>query len=370
MKAEKLELASGNGEPRKDGIRQTLATAIAQDPGLAFCGLGLFVAEALLATMSARLNPGHAQEIMVYGMIFLAFAVLLVAAYTIRMRSRDVAAGKAIEPFDSSASRQANRPTSLDSSTDPHTSDQIPSDQALVEVEFEKIDGKLANPRVSRISDAGKRFFGYANTAPKQKTIGRNANELMKELEGMVSPPVPHWEDLGKDQQRVYDLLFEGREAYARVPVRFNDKHHYFPNKTFLPLIVERGEFQRNGTTIEFRKAIYLDVTTIPTHLFSQHAWHEVGRKLTPDDMRDLADQFSKIREAWQGGDRAVQFKTRGEHVQEVERVLRGGGGADVVYHCAEAGWFSLWEMAKALELGKAQQFLLAVAGSFDDLHV
>ena len=61
---------------------------------------------------------------------------------------------------------------------------------------------------------------------------------------------------------------------------------------------------------------------------------------------------------------------TRGEHVQEVERVLRGGGGADVVYHCAEAGWFSLWEMAKALELGKAQQFLLAVAGSFDDLHV
>lgn len=121
---------------------------------------------------------------------------------------------------------------------------------------------------------------------------------------------------------------------------------------------------------LEFRKAIYVDVTTIPTHLFSQHAWHEVGRKLTAEDMQSLAEQFCRIREAWQRGDRAHEFKPHSEHVQAVEEVLRKGGGADVIYHCAEAGWFSLWEMAKALELGRAQQFLLDVAGSFEDLHV
>jgi hypothetical protein len=238
----------------------------------------------------------------------------------------------------------------------------LQSDEALIQVVWKR-SASLESAEVRAVSLLAKQFFGFAPNVRTDQIVGRPASKLMGRLEKYIAPPAPYWTDLGVDQQRVNARLSSGERAYAQVPVHFNKEHPFFAGKTFLPMIVERGSFEENGVDMEFRKAVYIDVTTIPMHLFREQAWYEVTRTMGTEGRAQLADDLNKIADIWKNRGHSERLDGEIRAVDDAVRLLRDSGGAEVIQCCASAGWFALWDTANSQHYDAAVRFLRDVAG-------
>jgi hypothetical protein len=94
------------------------------------------------------------------------------------------------------------------------------------------------------ITDTSSRAPGFYAVSSQQAIIGWNEHEEMRHLRPYMNDA--DYQAFEEDQIRVADALSNDGEAYARVPIVFNDKHPHYPKQRFLPIIVSLGEQYEN----------------------------------------------------------------------------------------------------------------------------
>jgi hypothetical protein len=329
--------------PQKEKIRDILARAVARQPILAFFAIALIVGEALLG---AEIVRGHYSTLIVSGALGLMFVAVGAVVYLARHDGLDF--------VEHSGDVGRQRPV---------VRGEIASPEAIVEVTAEIDNGTLRDPKVSALSSTGKMFFGFRGDFPVDRLIGRTSQSMTDELKKYIDPPISFWNDLGKDQQRVYEQFMAGKPAYARVPVRFNDEHPHFKRRSFLPVIVERRTDDDEGRARDVTRVLYFDTTAIPVQIFRDAAWRSLGKDL---DLSRLADEFASIRQSWTNANDAAQRRYEIDVLARAETRLREGGGPEVIGLCSEAGWFSLWDISRVLHLGVTKVFVEKVLGKLD----
>jgi hypothetical protein len=85
---------------------------------------------------------------------------------------------------------------------------------------------------------------------------------LLKRVKKYVVDGDTHISKIEKDQAEVAQkIIFEGSDAFARVPFKFNDNHPYFPNSSYLPCLMSKSTVgDTNGPHITYLGVIYVRV--------------------------------------------------------------------------------------------------------------
>ena len=144
------------------------------------------------------------------------------------------------------------------------------------------------NHTIYALSDSCKNFFVYDTSEPDETFFGKPAKSFIKRLENYVSPPKQYWTDLTTDQKIVYSKLRYGGLPLARVPVYFNNDHDYYPNTSFVPIIVQR-EKAGNG---EVMTILYLASNKLPRSLFVENVWQEISNGI---ELSILASELTQM---------------------------------------------------------------------------
>ena len=65
-----------------------------------------------------------------------------------------------------------------------------------------------------------------------------------------------------EDQARIAQkIIFQGGNAFAKVPLKFNDKHPFYPNSSHLPCLVSKTTYgDKNGLHLTYLAIIYVRV--------------------------------------------------------------------------------------------------------------
>lgn len=201
---------------------------------------------------------------------------------------------------------------------------------------------------VRQASRSALRFFGSDDTAPVDKFVGKNVGELIKHMQSWLDPPSAFRLDMGEDQARVMEKVKAGEITNARLPVRFNQTHPVFPNKTFVPIITERREIGAQDNKKTLLTILYLDVGELPKNLFSDRVWQEVIKDVHPEK---IAEELKKIqtdldkryfRKDNDGG------KLRRKALEDAIEKLEKGGSPAVLDDLSKTGWFVLREEAQS----------------------
>lgn len=131
-----------------------------------------------------------------------------------------------------------------------------------------KRDGELVNAKIEASNPAADGFYGYS----QGETVGKSSNELGDRLKEFMDEA--DFEDFANDQGAIIRQWLNGKVAYAKVPVKFNDSHPIptYQNKKYLPLIVQLtpGEPIDGVGEVEYLTVLYLDVDLIPKSIFDK----------------------------------------------------------------------------------------------------
>lgn len=136
---------------------------------------------------------------------------------------------------------------------------------------------------VHAINALGKQLYGYRDAVD---LVGEHAKVLPERLKRWIDPPSVRWDDLDKDQARVYEQFYRGDRASASIPVQFNDSHPFFADKSFIPIIVQQRT-KKGSPGREITGVLYLDVATLPRALFLERVWDQVSKSLNLDGLVD-----------------------------------------------------------------------------------
>jgi len=98
---------------------------------------------------------------------------------------------------------------------------------------------------VKRVSERAASFYATG----LDKVVGWSAREELQQLQHYMDPGA--YQDFIDDQAEVADVMKAGGHPYAKVPVRFNDKHPCFPRQSFLPIVVSIGHEKKTARRIE-----------------------------------------------------------------------------------------------------------------------
>jgi hypothetical protein len=97
------------------------------------------------------------------------------------------------------------------------------------------------------------------------KHDGKNpltSQELLKLVEEFILGGNTHLKKIEDDQTRIIqEIIFKGSNAYAKVPLKFNDRHPIYPNSSFLPCLISNytmGDI--SGPHITYLVVIYVRV--------------------------------------------------------------------------------------------------------------
>ena len=162
--------------------------------------------------------------------------------------------------------------------------------------------------------------------------------------------------DPTKDQVRVHREFLTGGVAKARIPVRFNRSHPHFPEKSFIPLIVQTREEQfGQNTKREFSKIMYLDIEKLPAHILHEQVWNHVWNQI---DLPLLASQLRTISQSIPADESANEEQTRKDTLLKAADLLEQSPSAEVVDLCAWVGFFFLHESAIKYQLHEIIKFL------------
>ena len=134
------------------------------------------------------------------------------------------------------------------------------SDHAETAVLAMKKGGTIKDLKLLAVSAKANEFFG--NTADFKGLIGKSHQELLEILREFMDQA--DYDAFVSDQERLLEEYSAGREAYAKVSVKFNDRHpqQSYKGGAFLPVVVNRGHetkkiFNRSEQVIQVN---YLDL--------------------------------------------------------------------------------------------------------------
>lgn len=138
---------------------------------------------------------------------------------------------------------------------------QLESYYASTAVLAIKRDNKLTLTDIT-LKDINARANEFFGKRPESKELrGKTGPDLMKILRDWMD--TTDYEAFKEDQERVFKQYGHDQDAFAKVPVVFNDKHPKHPNGVFLPVIVSLGsEEEKNSKSSERLIQIdYLDMS-------------------------------------------------------------------------------------------------------------
>ena len=106
-------------------------------------------------------------------------------------------------------------------------------------------------------------FYGLA--ADSKRLLEMDGDDFWNQLEQYMDRK--DFLAMKKDQTRVYEDYAADRNAYAKVPIKFNKTHPEYPNKSFLPIIVGLTPPKQTSDEDEREQRMtimYLDMSIIP----------------------------------------------------------------------------------------------------------
>ena len=132
---------------------------------------------------------------------------------------------------------------------------------AITAVITVNVKGVLTEATLNGVSSRAAHFYGIEPENVPKQLLGKSGRELAEELEEYVEPE--HYKKFLEDQNRVFNNYIDGKPAIARMPVIFNDRHPYYNNCAFLPVIVSLGEERqkRDGSSQRLIQIAYLMVS-------------------------------------------------------------------------------------------------------------
>lgn len=131
---------------------------------------------------------------------------------------------------------------------------------AITAVMTVNVLGILKEATLNGVSTRAVQFYGMAPDYTEERLLHKTGQELAQLLEEFIEPK--HYTLFLEDQERVLKQYVDGFPAIARMPVIFNDKHPYYANKAFLPVIVSLGEpkKRKDGSSHRLIQIAYLEV--------------------------------------------------------------------------------------------------------------
>lgn len=128
---------------------------------------------------------------------------------------------------------------------------------------------KIADAEIKGRSSRANEFYGL--TPASGELIGKKAGDLFEVIKNWMEPE--DYQAFVNDQNCVMNNYQEGRDAFAKVPIKFNNNHpsNSYNNKTFLPIIVGLAGQQASGDRrSEYLTVLYLDVEQIQNSFFNK----------------------------------------------------------------------------------------------------
>lgn len=125
-----------------------------------------------------------------------------------------------------------------------------------------KKNGQLTDATIRAASGSAEEFYGFATASNALQ--GKRTQELFTTLARYMT--ADDYKAFVTDQERLLADYREGLEAYAKVPIRFNEEHPMdkFKNKCFVPIIVGlSGEHDVNGGKAEDLTVLYLNAEKV-----------------------------------------------------------------------------------------------------------
>lgn len=137
-------------------------------------------------------------------------------------------------------------------------STSLESYHASTAVLIVKKDSTITDVTLKSVSARANEFFG--KRPESKELIDKNGEDLLKILHEWMDPT--DYEAFKEDQERVFEQYGHDQDAFAKVPVVFNDKHSNYPNRVFLPVIVSLGPVEKKNSEESERliQIDYLDV--------------------------------------------------------------------------------------------------------------
>jgi hypothetical protein len=102
--------------------------------------------------------------------------------------------------------------------------------------------------------------FNYQEFPDPDGNTPLTSEDLLKLVEEFIIGGNTYVKKIVDDQSRIsQDIIFKGSNAYAKVPLKFNDRHPYYPNSSFLPCLVSKNTTgNTNGPHITYLSVIYV----------------------------------------------------------------------------------------------------------------
>jgi hypothetical protein len=239
---------------------------------------------------------------------------------------------------------------------------EIPSSHPMLEVMAVRTGQGLLPPTVSALSQACKEFFGLKADVSMDRLIGTPASALMANLKSFIDPPASYWDDLEQDQIRVYNDYISLRQAIARYPVLFNRLHPIYPNRSFIPLVVDtrEGKRGRDGAELQYTTVLYLDTSKIPGYVFRRELWEMVKGDLNVPDLGMEIEKLIETRasKVSKGGAADITAFAEITALKEALEDVKTGASFKVIECCARVGFFSLEQEAQKCGLAQLRELV------------
>ena len=104
-------------------------------------------------------------------------------------------------------------------------------------------EGQLLKATLTGGSSRAAKLFGFEAANVEGKLAGKSGTEAVKILGKYMDKE--DYEAFVDDQIEVFKNYGDGKLAIAKIPVLFNEKHQYYKNEAFLPVIVNLGRKTR-----------------------------------------------------------------------------------------------------------------------------
>lgn len=102
--------------------------------------------------------------------------------------------------------------------------------------------------------------FNYGEFPDPDGNRPLTSDELLRLVEEYIVDSETYIPKIKEDQAEISQkIIFEGSNAYARVPLKLNDKHPSYPNSSYLPCLVSKSMVgDANGPHLTYLAVIYV----------------------------------------------------------------------------------------------------------------
>lgn len=104
--------------------------------------------------------------------------------------------------------------------------------------------------------------FNHQNMPDPDGDSPLTANNLIKRVEEFIVDSETYIPKIMEDQGKIsHQIIFEGSDAHATVPLKFNDKHPFYPDSIYLPCLVSKSTVgDTDGPHVTYLAVVYVKV--------------------------------------------------------------------------------------------------------------